>query len=78
MVFSVLMRGLAVKFLKGAVEMARVLVAHGANDLFDGKTAGAQELFRCLQAVLLQQKSEGFSKDLADAPGKIGFRIAER
>ena len=71
------MRGLAVKFLKGAVEMARVLVAHGANDLFDGKTAGTQELFRSLQAVLLQKETEGLSEHFADAAGKIGLRVAE-
>ena len=46
MVFAVLVRGLAVKFLKGAVEVARILVAHGADDLFDRKAAGAKEFFR--------------------------------
>ena len=45
-VFAVLVRGLAVKFLKGAVEVACVLIAHGADDLFDRKAAGAKEFFR--------------------------------
>ena len=45
-VLAVLVRGLAVKLLKGAVEVARVLIAHGADDLFDRKAAGAKELFR--------------------------------
>ena len=44
--FAVLVRGFAVKFLKGTVEVARVLVSHGADDLLDGKTAGAKKLFR--------------------------------
>ena len=53
-IFAVLVRGLAEKVLKGAVKVARVLVAHGADDLLDGQAAGAKQFLGSPQAVLLQ------------------------